>query len=130
MLLEDTASPDEKIVMTRNQLYGVRTTEEDIKMEPVYETPEEKMEMTQNQLYGVRSTGDNITMEANVVYEVPKDKPPLEEVKMTQNQLYGVRSTGDNITMEANVVYNIGATDTDADDSSPRAHDVYDYIQA
>ena len=93
MLLEDTASPDEKIVMTRNQLYGVRTTEEDIKMEPVYETPEEKMEMTQNQLYGVRSTGDSITMEANVVY-------------------------------------NIGATDTDADDSSPRAHNAYDYIQA
>ena len=32
-----------------------------------------QMEMTQNQLYGVRSTGDNITMEANVVYEVAKD---------------------------------------------------------
>ena len=76
-------------------------------MEPVYDTPEEKMKMTQNQLYGVRSTGDSITMEANVVYEVAKDKPPLEEVKMTQNQLYGVRSTGDNITMEANVVYEV-----------------------
>ena len=76
-----TSSRDEKIEMTQNQLYGVRTTEEDIKMEPVYETPEEKMEMTQNQLYGVRSTGDNITMEANVVYEVAKDKslPPTTD---------------------------------------------------
>ena len=106
--------------------------------------PLEEVKMTRNQLYGVRSTGVNITMEANVVYEVAKDKPPLEEdikmepvyetpeekVGMTQSQLYGVRSTGDSITMEANVVYNIGATDTDADDSSPRAHDAYDYIQA
>ena len=32
------------------------------------------MEMTQNQLYGVRSTEDNITIEANVVYEAAKDK--------------------------------------------------------
>ena len=65
------ATDQEKIEMTQNQLYGVRTTEEDIKMEP---TPEEKMEMTQNQLYGVRSTGDSITIEANVVYEVAKGK--------------------------------------------------------
>ena len=68
------ATDQEKIEMTQNQLYGVRTTEGDIKMEPVYDTPEEKMEMTQNELYGVRSTGDNITMEANVVYEVAKGK--------------------------------------------------------
>ena len=45
----------EKIEMTQNQLYGVRT---DIKMEPVYEVPsvEEKMKMTQNLLYGVGAT--------------------------------------------------------------------------
>ena len=50
VFLDDTSSPDpdEKIEMTQNQLYGLRTTEEDIKMEPVYETIliEEKMEMT------------------------------------------------------------------------------------
>ena len=34
-------STNNKIEMTRNQLYGVRTTEEDIKMEPVYEIVEE-----------------------------------------------------------------------------------------
>ena len=79
-------------------------------MEPVYETPVEKVE---NQLYGVRSTEDNITMEANVVYEIAKDKPPLDKMETTQNQLYGVRSDEDNITMEANVVYSIGDKDTD-----------------
>ena len=91
MLLEGidmaTSSRDEKIEMTQNQLYGVRTAEEDIKMEPVYETPEEKMEMTQNQLYGVRSTEDNITMEANVVYDAAKDKslpPPTDTYDYVQ----------------------------------------------
>ena len=52
VFLDDTSSPDpdEKIEMTQNQLYGLRTTEEDIKMDPVYETIliEEKMEMTRN----------------------------------------------------------------------------------
>ena len=45
--------------------------------------PEEKIEMTENQLYGVRSTGDAITMEANVVYgagsgPTPSDPPTAE----------------------------------------------------
>ena len=52
LLLSDAvmqqATDQEMITMTQNQLYGVRTAEEDIKMEPVYETLEEKMEMTQN----------------------------------------------------------------------------------
>ena len=34
------------------------------------ETTPEKMLMTQNQLYGVRCTGDSATMQLNVVYDV------------------------------------------------------------
>ena len=45
------------------------------------EPPLVEVKMTQNELYGVRSTGDNITMEANVVYDAAKDKslPPTTD---------------------------------------------------